>query len=312
MSKSRPEIVVDLTARLGNQLFQYAGAKQLELDGAAVVFSNRATDTLGRVSDGPQRLERFVGAPLPFASAIQEVTTGYLPPMNVRWPRLKIVLGAPIVFPTVHRIYRPEPFEARPASLPSRSRYRVSGFFQHRSWFEKSLPMVLAEIEQSIHDARAQYPTFDLCVNFRRGDYVRLGWALSFAYYERSLELLSRSAVHSVVVASNDRLVERLFSEFLQSKGFDACAASTIQTKSPDTNSDESLDPVMRDFCLLVNARNLVMSNSTFCWWAAVLGDAVALPGSQRVVAYPLGWIEQYPGIDDGLRQSTWTPVSGS
>lgn len=308
VSSGRPNIVVDLHLRLGNQLFQFAAARQLELDGALVVFSNRTYQPSGAMAESPERLERFTGTKLRIASSLQELATGYLPPTSITSPRMNIVLRAPMVFPTIHRVFRPACFEPKPTTLPSWSRYRIQAYFQHRSWFDRSLASVLTEIEIATHDARIRVPSFDLCVNLRRGDYVGLGWDLSFDYYIRSLEEMRGSGIKSVVVTSDDRLTARAFSEYLRSNGYDACTSSD-RSAAPLRESEDPIDPVLRDFCLVANSRNLVMSNSTFCWWAAELGDMLAGGSGDRVVVYPRGWVEFKDDESDGLVRPEWTVV---
>jgi hypothetical protein len=308
LKSGRTEIVVDLTQRLGNQLFQFAAAKQLELDGMSVVFSDRTYRHHGWLAEGPERLERFTGAKLPFASRIQELSTGYLPPVNSTSQRVNIVLRAPIVFPTTRRVLRPTSFEPRPTTLPSWSCYRIQAYFQDHSWFERSLAAVLGQIERATHNTRIEYPVFDLCLNLRRGDYIDLGWDLPYDYYLRSLEVMADRAIESVVVTSDDRLAARAFCEILRSRGYDACTSSDVNVSGHRDDKD-AIDSVLRDFCLMTNSLNLVMSNSTFCWWAAALGDVVSSRPGGRIVAYPRGWLEFPDDESDGLVRPEWTIV---
>jgi hypothetical protein len=301
-------IVVDLTDRLGNQLFKYAAAQQLELDGALVVFSNRTPKPFGGLFESPARLERFTGAKLPFASPRQELATGYLPPTHVRSERLGLVTRAPVVFPATKRVLRPTSFEARSTTLPTWSLYRIHSHFQHRSWFDRSLASVLNQIESATHDARAKLPTFDLCVSLRRSDYVAYGCDLSFDYYLRSLEMMSDRAIESVVVTSDDQLAARTFCGYLETKGYEA--RPSIDVRAVVDSGTDPIDPVLRDFCVITNSQNLIMSNSTFCWWAAKLGDVAADASSDRVVTYPRGWLEFQDDSSDGLVRPEWTVVS--
>lgn len=302
----RQLIVVNLAGRLGNQLFQFAAARQLELDGASVVFSDRTYEPFGGFAEGPARLEGFTGTRLPFASPWQELATGYLPLTKVRSPQVGMLLCAPIFFPTTNRVLQPTSFEPRPETLPTWSRYRIKAYFQHRSWIDRSLASVLDQIEKATHDTRIQYPMFDLCVSLRRGDYVAFGCDLSFDYYVRSLELTANNEVKSVMVTSDDRLAAQALSEHLRSKGYDAYTANDVVVGQG--GGGDSVDTVLRDFCLIANARNVVMSNSTFCWWATALGDVVA-KAPDRIVAYPRGWIDFPDDKSDGLVRTEWTVV---
>jgi hypothetical protein len=306
VTSGRPLIVVNLAGRLGNQLFQFAAARQLELDGASVVFSDRTYEPFGGFAEGPARLESFTGARLPFASPWQELATGYLPLTKVRSPQVGMLLCAPIFFPTTNRVLQPSSFEPRPEKLPTWSRYRIKAYFQHRSWIDRGLALVLDQIEKATHDVRIEFPVFDLCVSLRRGDYVAFGCDLSFDYYVRSLELVANSDVKSVVVTSDDRLAAQALSEHLRSKGYDASTANDVVLRNGGGGT--SVDTVLRDFCLIANARNVVMSNSTFCWWATVLGDVLTEP-RDRIVAYPRGWIDFPDDESDGLVRPEWTVV---
>jgi hypothetical protein len=271
------------------------------LEDVAVVFSDRT-------QGGLKILEEFVGTTLPQASKLEELATGYLPPITVRSPLLNVALRQPVIFPTLNRVYRPGPFDARPPALPKRSLLRLQTYFQDQSWFDKSLSVVLREIEVSNHDERVQYRAFDLCVHLRRGDYISHGYDLSFQYYEEALKLLANSSISSVVVNSDDRLAASVFCELLRTRGYDAHASSNVKPSLRETSKPVS--PAMRDFWLMANAKNLLMSNSSFCWWAAVFGDSL-LPGRQsRFVAYPVGWVGMFGDGEDGLIQPTWTPVA--
>jgi glycosyl transferase family 11 len=304
VNSGHPLIVVNLSGRLGNQLFQFAAARQLELDGASVVFSDRTYEPFGGFAEGPARLESFTGASLRFASPLQEIATGYLPLTKSKSPQVGMVLCSPIVIPTKSRVVRLPSFEPRPETLPTWSRYRIQAYFQHRSWIDRSLNSVLNHIEKATHDSRIQFPMFDLCVSLRRGDYVAFGCDLSSDYYLRSLDVIANRAVKTVVVTSDDRLAAEVMSENLRCKGYDACTANDVVLHE----GGDPVDSVLRDFCLIANAHNVVMSNSTFCWWATVLGDAVT-GSSDRIVAYPRGWIDFPDDKSDGLLRPGWTIV---
>lgn len=132
----------------------------------------------------------------------------------------------------------------------SPKRIILDGFFQRAEYyrpFERSIKHWLAF--DPAHQPRHRP---DIFVHVRRTDYVEAGWALPFAYYEQALNLL--------------------WSPGLQ---------VTIGTDDPD-------DPFLRNFrpwaprifdgsdieqlALMAAAHRLVMSQSTYSWWAAFLG----------------------------------------
>lgn len=94
----------------------------------------------------------------------------------------------------------------------------------------------------------------DLVVNVRRTDYVWLGWALPFSYYEAALErLLPRGG--SVWIVTDDRF-DPFFRRF----------AAWRPKYFLGTPAEQML--------FMARARRLVMSQSTFSWWATFLGDS--------------------------------------
>jgi hypothetical protein len=167
---------------------------------------------------------------------------------------------------------------------------------------------VIALIEGTTLAMRTGIPSFDLCVHLRRGDYVTLGRELSFGYYVRSLQVLGES-VKSVVVTSDDELAARTFCEYLKAKGYSACTPSEAEA-SREASSPRDSDPVLYDFCLMANAKNIIMSNSTYCWWATVLGDHLSENREERKVVYPRGWFRYHDDTSDKLLQPNWTVVS--
>jgi hypothetical protein len=305
-----PHIVVDLKEQFGNQLFQFAAAKQLELDGARITFSDRTKRVPGTPATGLSRLEQFTGAALPRASRWQEIATGYLPRTVFNSPFVDFVLSSPIVLPTVRRILPTPDFDPRPATLPNWSLFRLQGYFQHRTWFERSLPSVIASLAATTRETRASIPTFDLCVHLRRGDYIGHGWELSFDYYLRSLELMPKN-IKTVVVTSDDQLAAIAFSLYLRSQGLEALTPTDVEVATK-ASSPRHLDPVLFDFCLMATAKNIIMSNSSFCWWATALGDSVSERSKGRTVAYPRGWVRFPDESSDGLVQPTWRQVARS
>jgi hypothetical protein len=299
--------VVDLKYQLGNQLFQFAAAKQLELDGASILFSDRTKRQSGTASIGLTKMEQFIGTTVPLASTIQELATGYLPRTVFNSPFVDFVLSSPIILPFRRRIFTTPDFGPKPTSMPEWSLYRIQGYFQHRSWFDRSLSSVIASLEETTRGTRTSLPSFDVCVHLRRGDYLSHGWELSFDYYVRCLELMSIRFLN-VVVTSDDPLTAMTFALYLNSKGYDAHTPEQVASLNGGT-SQRHLDPVLHDFCLMANAKNVIMSNSTFCWWATTLGDSVNQGYHQRIVAYPRGWVGFLDDESDGLAQPSWQQV---
>jgi hypothetical protein len=105
----------------------------------------------------------------------------------------------------------------------------------------------------------------DVLLNFRRGnDFGGLGWTLPLDYYERALASMTKVGRVYVCGIGVDALVKERLARF---------------------------DPVyhqgtpIEDFCFILGFRRIVLSNSTFAWWAAFLSEAseiVAAPSSSE------------------------------
>jgi hypothetical protein len=100
----------------------------------------------------------------------------------------------------------------------------------------------------------------DLVVNVRRTDYVQLGWALPFSYYEEAISRLLPEGGRLGIVT--DDMYDPFFWAFRR-----------WRPKFLVGNPIEQL-------AIMVHAKRLVMSQSTFSWWATFLA-----PEGQMVVS---------------------------
>lgn len=111
-----------------------------------------------------------------------------------------------------------------------------------REWFEM--------------DPAIRMPQFkpDLVVHVRRKDYIYNGWALPFSYYEQAIERLNPPG-GSICILTDDptdpffRHFERWRPHFYQGSA-------------------------LQEFWLMSQAPRLVISQSTFSWWAAFLAES--------------------------------------
>ena len=156
----------------------------------------------------------------------------------------------------------------------------LRGLFQHPSYYDAGVDEMVATM------ARKLGPALDVgsgdgvvAMHFRRGDYLLYGFDLPFSFQEQALAAVAeRGAVSSVLVMSDDRDFAVLAAEHFERRGF---AARAAVGETPRSELD--------DFCALATSQHLVMSNSTFVWWAAVLGDR--LRTADRVVVCPTPWM---------------------
>jgi hypothetical protein len=118
----------------------------------------------------------------------------------------------------------------------------------------------------------------DVVVNVRRTDFVQLGWALPYSYYEEALEQLLPNGGDLWIVTDDRR------DPFLRN----------FARWRPQFYSGSAVEQML----FMATALRLVMSQSTFSWWPTFLGDL------QQVVC-PLAsfgaWSEQGEARDASL-----------
>jgi len=271
-------VLVHLQGGLGNQLFQYAA-------GLAVA----------RETGAPVRCIRSDSAGIAIDAVLPAGTVVFAEPGD----RRRFHLSQPsdsIAVRLANRAARQAPGYRRKHSLlvqgwstgnsanqprrdePIRPYCYLTGWFIHRSWFAP----VLSDLAAPLCDQLRQHPAFALAqgatvVSFRRGDYVRFGFDLGLDYYERAIAHLGASTGPCWVV-SDDAAFGQLAAEWLTARGLSAAPAPAFAGSR-----------ALADLALTAGATRVVMSNSTFCWWAVVAGDTAGTP-RQVIVPYP--WIQ--------------------
>ena len=98
----------------------------------------------------------------------------------------------------------------------------------------------------------------DLHLHLRRGDFVRLGFALPSEFYHELLQKLHQG--RTIYVASDD---PHILSELK------ALNLKTFQLQNPLPH----VPAFLFDFWMIKNAQTVVGCGSTFSWWAAYLGN---------------------------------------
>jgi len=141
------------------------------------------------------------------------------------------------------------------AVLRDRSARKIvlNGWFQRQEYFTPHRARIQSWLSMDAQDSIA-CDDADLVVNVRRTDFIGLGWALPFAWYEEAIEMaLPRGGRVSIVTDDpNDpffRHFRRWSPRFFRGTPSEQMAYMTA-------------------------APRLVMSASTFSWWPAFLGNA--------------------------------------
>ncbi len=300
MSVSTDHVIVTLFGGLGNQLFQYAagltiaretGAELLVYEKSDVGFADFLDIAVKPVNQAA--LRRSALATPEQQSLFRRVTWEVHSAFN----RLS---GTSVMY------RQKSAFDSRTSSppLPTSKYLGLHGYFQHPSWFESTLGFLIqslgakVDMESSplVHDRLNDIGEYTI-VSFRRGDYLRWGTELPLEYYQQAISALPRSG-GPLFIVSDDELVSK-FSEFwFTERGFEVLP----QTHFGDRGR-------IRDLALLSRATQVVMANSTFCWWGTVLGDVRATETTTtRHVVAPKQWLKEPLGAEVLVR-SEWIAI---
>ena len=143
-------------------------------------------------------------------------------------------------------------------------------------------------------------------IHLRRDTYLDEGWALPAAYYRQAVEVVSAhlrgAGPHSAPtwrVVGDDPTFVAAFADQLSGDGHEV---------EPVPRSGDRPDPLdaLDDLRRLARCDHLIISNSSFAWWAAALGD-VGHAGRGRLVTVPDRWVD---GVaPESLRRTAWTVV---
>jgi hypothetical protein len=288
-------IAIKVFGGLGNQLFQYATARQLGL-----------------------RLGRPVSADLTWFRDIQEGVTPRVPllshfhlpvslidsegrPENLAQPASNILqaITRPVRIINERQPFR---FDKRLQTLAHRSRLAyLIGYWQSFRYFEEARPHLLEDLRPSTAvdshyaDIAARINGCQsVMVHVRRGDYVhsasaaKVHGALPLDYYRRALDLVrSRIDRPHLFFFSDDIAWVR---EHLQSD----LPSEYVANASGDT-------AVIAELGLMQRCNHHVIANSSLSWWGAWLADR---PG-QMVIA-PRSWLKSNPFELDDLLPPSW------
>lgn len=259
-------IIVSLDGGIGNLLFQYSAALKLQNHFEFEV-------SLKELSPGlVHRLEKYVGelefSTSSFKPKVQSTLTSKLSSLITKWVS-----------------------DFSPSEAPYSKRVRfLKGYFQHPSWYEDSLEIVLKKLDAHRASASLHTPENVTAIHLRRSDYVRLGWDLPMSYYEKAISLHTNITKGPVAIFSDDQIVSELFTNRLSSAGLAIYEDEHVGSPS-----------ALHDFLTIAKAQTIIMSNSTFCWWAVKLAQY----SNSEVVAYcPYTWLPD--SKSNVLIDSTW------
>lgn len=257
---------VGLLGGLGNQLFQYSFGLWLERAGS-VTFDASA------LRSGSRRLE--------LAELVSAERLTLLPWLNLMpYPRGRLGKAGEVVRWLAGR--RPVRHEdsglpGTPEEAPAAWWY---GYFQSPARVREVLP----ELRQAMAGSIPAIKPGKVGIHVRRGDYLGNPMLLSPDYYRQALSsLIERRGL------STEHLTITVFSDDPE------WCAKEMSFDTPVTYSPPR--DTLADFSSLMECEYLVLSRSTFSWWAAVLPDR---PEANVISPYPYtpepDWLLDYEG----------------
>jgi Glycosyl transferase family 11 len=242
---SAPTVTVKLQGGPGNLLFQYAAALTLAGDERTIV-----------VDGHPERvktLRQITGTDVPVARALSSGRTQ--PGHRIQHgARRALGLIRTVNQSAVQAFDPPGPEWA--AAHDSERNVELHGYFQHPEFVLPSIEKVAATVIRAIGvpDRRSGV----VGVNIRRGDYVTLGHALPIDFYLRAARVFDSDASFEVV--GDDEWACVGLAHRLEQEGLRASATAS----PPDCKA-------INDLRHLAGCQHLIIANSSFSWWAAVL-----------------------------------------
>lgn len=288
-------IVIQYLGGLGNRLFQLAAGIAFAEELGGRLFAVDPDDAVSA------DLHRLIGEGPPAPTSATLFRLGLVPPGSRPGVELGVRAARTLGWARERRLASGSDPWSSPSRTPTTGPLAIVGYAQHPEFFARGVgavvDLILADRGRELRNS-AESPLGPV-LHLRRGDYVQLRWELSIDYYRASLVRLSalgRDSDDAIEVIGDDRL---------------ACAGLVAELRR-DGRNVQDIDPgfgraprSICDFWRIASASVVVMSNSTFCWWATVVGDALR---SDRTVVFPARWLG---GGSQVLRRSAWIAIDG-
>jgi hypothetical protein len=131
----------------------------------------------------------------------------------------------------------------------------LRGYFQRYEYFQPHKDLIRNRWLVPDRPPPPLHSDREIVLHVRRADYIQQGWAAPFEFYETVLDLAGCDRAYVVTDAPKDPFFRRF-------KKYHPVIVSNSQ---------------MEDFAFLRSFKKMVISESTFSWWAAFLSDAEAV-----------------------------------
>jgi len=275
--------IVKLQGGLGNQLFQYAFGRALELETGVPCLLD-----LQEYRDSRRKLglDHFQSK---YTAAPPECRANYRTPRLKLKRQLKQILGIRFAIAATHFIenghrYDPSVFQKQPPCY-------FEGYWQSEKYFQKFAPAIRDELRFRDAGLFERHPLYEriraansVSVHVRCGDYVKKAkirkklHVCTPGYYERAITAMRKrnpaENPHFFVFSDDHDWVR---------KNLPSGADFTLVSSSTE----------YEDLFLMSSCKNNIIANSTYSWWAAWLN-----PNAGKAVIAPDQWFTPAAKLD--------------
>lgn len=268
-------IIIRIWEGLGNQLFQYAYARSLQVHGHKVYLdSDCATRASVLQCKREYKLNNY-NITVKEASEKQKKKYSYVYRKN----------SIDIMIDMLQKnglwkyqwIEQKSPFEYDEKKVFLYGNYYVKGWFQNPKHFEKIREILLKEltpkkkicINTSLKNLISNQNI--VAVHIRRGDYVRCHVCMSMEYYHRAMNYFKNNIDMPLFLFFSDDM-EWVHEYFGENDNF---------FYIDDFGKYEDYEELL----IMSRCKNIIMANSTFSWWAAWLNK-----NKNKMIIAPERW----------------------
>lgn len=277
------KVIVEVKGGLGNQMFQYAAGRALALDlTAELVLENKLGFILDRQYQGKFQLDSF---PISYTTAslldsfpffVDRVKSFY-----ARRSKKRTVKKNSVNY-LFERDFR---FMNIFAVDQTKSRYRLSGYYQDPKYFDSQKTRILMELtpptpsDQRFVELARLASKFDLiALGIRMYEestvpeaHARDGVAKTLEEYQKSLTQLLRIVPNPLVLVFTSKEFEFLFS-------------LKLPEGSIFVNPDRGFTSTIDTLWLMSKCKHHIFNNSTYYWWGATLSQRNYNESEQRII----------------------------
>lgn len=270
-------IVVKLLGGLGNQLFQYALGRHLEIKHKSRLYldlSNFEVDPLRTYELGNLNVvERF------------------LPPLVLR-----VCLKLRML-----KKYLPKDRKYDEGVFEAGSNVHLVGYWQSENYFKEIKGILVDEIiDKAVVNSYRQFSDLSGCntvaLHVRRQDYVfnsdtaNHHGALDVEYYNKAVDLMNKYIYDPHYIVFSDDV---------------KWAKANISINGKITYwENDSEDKSWHDLLLMSSCKHFIIANSSYSWWAAWLAE-----NEYTIIVAPLRWFNDSPEGTNDIVPTRWKRI---